>query len=76
MPLTVGLAIKLFFPPEIVIVPFLLMFLKSKKKITVGAAKSVFLTVHTYPSPEVFLRSMRKCCMRKWGGSFPEFFFF
>jgi hypothetical protein len=42
----------------------------SKKKITACAAKSVLRTVHTYPSAEVFLRSIRK-----WGGSFAKVFF-
>ncbi len=47
------------------------MFLKlQKKKTTACAAKSVLRTVHTYPSAEVFLRSMRK-----WGRSFAEVFF-
>jgi hypothetical protein len=66
-----SLWIKIFFPPEFVIVPFRLVFLKlQKKKITACAAKSVLRTVHTYPSPEVFLRSIGK-----WGGSFAEVYF-
>ena len=53
------------------IVPFRLTFLKlPKKQITASAAKSVLHTVHTYPSAEVFLRSIRK-----WGGSFVEVLF-
>jgi len=66
-----SLWIKIFFPPELAIVPFRLTFLKlQKKKITACAAKSVLRTVHTHPSAEVFLRSMRK-----WGGSFAEVYF-
>ena len=42
----------------------------SKKKNHGCAAKYVLHTVNTYPSPEVFLRSMRK-----WGGCFAEVFF-
>ena len=41
-----------------------------KKKFTVDAAKCVLLTVHAYPSPEVFWRSIGK-----WGGSFTEVYF-
>jgi len=65
--------IKLFFPPVIVIGPYPLMFFWIffyKQKNTADAAKSVLRTVHSYPSPEVFLRSTRK-----WGGSFAEVFF-
>ncbi len=66
-----SLWIKIFFPPELAIEPFRLTFLKlQKKKITACAAKSVLRTVHTHPSAEVFLRSMRK-----WGGSFAEVYF-
>ena len=41
-----------------------------KKKFTADAAKSVLLTVHAHPPPEVFLRSIGK-----WGGSFAEVYF-
>jgi hypothetical protein len=54
---------------KIAIVPSPLMLSKSKKKFTADAAKCVLRTVHTYPSPEVFLRSVGK-----WGGLLPRFF--
>jgi hypothetical protein len=51
-------------------VPFPVIFLKLKKKITADAAKYVLRTINTYPSPEVFLRSMREL-----GGLLSSFFF-
>jgi len=66
-----SLCIKIFFPPQLVVVRFRLMFLKPQKKKNHGLRRKKCVPHGPHnPSPEVFLRSIGK-----WGGSFAEVYF-